>query len=144
MAVTKCPPIPEYSDREVARVLLVDDDPASRLTLQTVLKAGGYGVDTASTSGEAISMMESDEYALVLSDLHMESPEAGLRVMEHAQLMAYRPATAIVSTQQDSLGAAQGPGDMLIQPEDVPELLGHVAEMIAERASRRLTRSMRH
>ena len=32
---------------DLARVLLVDDDPASRLTLQTVLQAGGYHVDSA-------------------------------------------------------------------------------------------------
>jgi CheY-like chemotaxis protein len=145
MAATKSPPMPQYSEREVARVLLVDDDPASRLTLQTVLKAGGYGVDTAATSGEAISRMEADEYALVLSDLHMESPEAGLRVMEHARLMDYRPATAIVNTwQQDSVDAGGRQGGVLIQPQNVPELLGQVADMIAERASRRLTRSMRH
>ena len=37
---------------ELARVLLVDDDPASRLTLQTVLKAGGYRVDAAASAAE--------------------------------------------------------------------------------------------
>ena len=32
------------------KILLVDDDPTSRLTLQTVLEAGGYHVDAAATA----------------------------------------------------------------------------------------------
>ena len=40
---------------DLAKVLLVDDDPASRLTLQTVLTAGGYAVDSAASAAEAKS-----------------------------------------------------------------------------------------
>ena len=64
---------------ELARVLLVDDDPASRLTLQTVLRAGGYRVDAAASAAEAVSKLDDFEYELVLTDLHMESPESGLK-----------------------------------------------------------------
>ena len=38
---------------EMARVLLVDDNPAARLTLQTVLTASGYRVDSAASAAEA-------------------------------------------------------------------------------------------
>jgi len=38
---------------EMARVLLVDDDLASRLTLKTVLEAGGYNVDSAASAADA-------------------------------------------------------------------------------------------
>lgn len=37
-----------------ARVLLADDNPASRLTLKTVLEAVGYRVDTAASAAEAV------------------------------------------------------------------------------------------
>ena len=40
---------------DMAKVLLVDDDPTSRLTLQTVLMMGGYAVDAAASAAEAIS-----------------------------------------------------------------------------------------
>src|SRR4051812_48963943 len=83
---------------ELARVLVVDDDPTSRITLQTVLAAGGYHVDGAATAAEAVSKMQDHEYELILSDLQMESPEAGLRVLAHATLMNYQPATALVTT----------------------------------------------
>ena len=127
---------------EMARVLLVDDDPTSRLTLQTVLQAGGYHVDAAASAAEAFGKLEEQEYQLVLSDLQMESPEAGLKVLAHARAMDYKPATAIVTTYQNSKPLKQS--HMLIKPEDIPELLGKVANLISERAARRMRREMRH
>src|SRR5215471_20268400 len=89
-----------FMDIELARVLVVDDDPTSRLTLQTVLEAGGYRVDAAASAAEAFGKLDEREYELVLSDLRMESPEAGLKVLAHARMMDYKPATAIVTTYQ--------------------------------------------
>jgi CheY-like chemotaxis protein len=130
-------------DFELARVLLVDDDPTSRLTLQTVLQAGGYHVDAAASAAEAVGKLEEQEYELVLSDLQMESPEAGLKVLAHARMMDYKPATAIVTTYQNSKPVKQSIR-MLITPEDIPGLLGKVANLISERAARKVEREMRH
>jgi CheY-like chemotaxis protein len=131
-------------DYELARVLLVDDDPASRLTLKTVLEAGGYNVDSAATAAEAYEKLDEGKYALVLSDLQMESPHAGLKVLAHARMMDYKPATAILTTYQNSKPSpAKRTNSMLIKPEDLPELLGKVADLIAERATRRLQRQLR-
>jgi CheY-like chemotaxis protein len=127
----------------VARVLLVDDDPTARIILRTVLQAGGYGVDTAATAAEAIGMLDAEEYSLVLSDLNMESTEAGLQVISHARMMDYRPATALITSWREQYSAARAAGTLLIEPENVPELLEQVAGMIGERASRRLVHQMR-
>lgn len=144
MAAAKCTVFPTSTPFEMAKVLLVHDNPASRLTLQTVLRAGGYGVDTAATAAEAIAKMDVKEYSLILSDLHMESFESGLRVVAHARNVDYRPATAILSTWQPEYSEpANLDGTMLIETENIPELLGQVAGMISDRATRRLSRSMR-
>jgi CheY-like chemotaxis protein len=127
---------------EVARVLVVDDDPTSRLTLQTVLEAGGYWVDSAASAAEAVGKLDEQVYELVLSDLQMESPEAGLKVLAHARMMDYKPATALVTTYQNSHPQKTG-RRMLIKPEDVPNLLGKVASLIGVRAARRIEREMR-
>lgn len=127
---------------ELARVLLVDDDPTSRLTLQTLLRASGYRVDSAASAAEAVGKLDEQEYELVLSDLQMESPEAGLKVLAHARMMDYKPATAIVTTYQNARPQRQA--RMLITPEDIPGLLGKVANLISERAARRLRRELRH
>ena len=66
---------PPRRDLELARVLLVDDDLTSRLTLQAVLEAGGYFVDSAASAAEAVGKLDERQYELVLSDLQMESPK---------------------------------------------------------------------
>lgn len=134
---------PTRSDRlELARVLVVDDDPASRLTLQTVLEAGGYRVDSAATAAEAVGKLDDQEYELVLSDIQMELPEAGLRVLAYAQSLEYKPATAIISSE--SRGMENGArGSVLVAPEDIPGLLGKVANLIARRVERLLQRELR-
>ena len=133
---------------EVARVLLVDSDPASRLTLQTVLRAGGYHVDAAASAAEAVGKLDASEYELVLTDLHMESPESGLKVLAHARLMEYKPATALLTTYRDtkrSKATNKKTGQaFLIEPEDLPELLTKVADLVSERATRRVERGLRH
>lgn len=127
---------------DLARVLVVDDDPASRLTLQTVLSASGYNVDSAASAAEAVGKMDEGEYELVLSDLAMESPEAGLKVLAHARLMDYKPATALITTHTDRKPAPKR-SSFLIRPEGIPVLLSKVADLISERATRRLERQLR-
>lgn len=131
---------------EMARVLLVDDDPTSRLTLQTLLQAGGYFVESAASAAEAVSKLDEQEYELVLSDLRMESPEAGYKVLAHARCMDYKPATAILTTYQShrpSESSMRSGAPMLIEPEDVPGLLTKIANLISRRASRRLRNEMK-
>ena len=125
----------------MARVLLADDNPTSRLTLQTVLEAGGYCVDSAASAAEAVGLLDQAEYQLVLSDLSMESPEAGLKVLAHARMMEYRPATALVTSwHREENGSKNSKAQVLIEPEDLPELLGQVATLIGARASKRAGR----
>lgn len=128
---------------QLARVLVVDDDLASRLTLQTVLEAGGYRVDAAATAAEAVGKMEVQQYELVLSDLQMESPEAGLKVLAHANMMDYKPATALVTAYHNTSDPRTTRSRMLVEPEDVPGLLSKVANLIAQRVSRKVQRELR-
>jgi CheY-like chemotaxis protein len=132
---------PPRRDLELARVLLVDDDLTSRLTLQAVLEAGGYFVDSAASAAEAVGKLDERQYELVLSDLQMESPEAGLKVIAHARLMAYKPATAILTTYRTS--RPDDPPPFLIESEDLPNLLGKVADLISQRAARIVERQLK-
>jgi hypothetical protein len=43
---------------ELARVLLVESDVASRLTLQTLLETCGYAVDVAASAAEAVGKLD--------------------------------------------------------------------------------------
>jgi CheY-like chemotaxis protein len=127
----------------MARVLLVDDDPTARLTLQTILEAGGYRVEAAASAAEAVGKMEKKEFELVLSDLRMESPEAGYKVLAHARLMDYKPATALLTTSYLDSQATTKRRPVLIEPEDLPGLLTKVANLISRRASKMVERELR-
>jgi CheY-like chemotaxis protein len=134
---------PRSLEYDLARVLLVDNHPASRLTLKTVLEAGGYSVDSAASAAEAVGKLDEGEYELVLSDLQLESPEAGRQVLAHARMMDYKPATALLTTYGNGPVSLRKRESLLIKPEDLPGLLSKVAELIAERATRRLQRQLR-
>jgi CheY-like chemotaxis protein len=129
---------------ELARVLLVDDELASRLTLQTLLEAGGYSVDVAASASEALGKLDEQEYELVLSDLRREAPETGPKLLAYARIKSYKPATALVTAYQDSKTSSTPVAQELsIQAEDVVNLLGKVASLIGLRASRRAGRALR-
>lgn len=130
------------SSLELARVLLADDQPTSRLTLQTILEAGGYRVDTAASAAEAVGKLDEREYELVLTDLDMETPESGLKVLAHARMMDYKPATAVVSTELTAPAKRSNP-EMVVASENLPEFLSQVATLISARATRQVARQLR-
>jgi CheY-like chemotaxis protein len=133
---------PPGKELELARVLLVDDNLTSRLTLKAVLEAGGYFVDSAASAAEAVGKLDERQYELVLSDLRMESPQAGLKVIAHARLMEYKPATAILTTYRNTPESDQRQ-PVLIEPQDLPSLLSKVADLISQRAARIVHRQLR-
>lgn len=124
----------------LARVLLVQGDLAPRLTLRTLLQAGGYSVDVAATPSEALAKLDSGRYELVLSDHEFGSRPAGRTVLAYARVKDYRPATALITSDELTLKrrylSARRPM-MAIYTENVPTLLGKVADLIGLRAIRR-------
>ena len=131
---------------DLARVLLVESDVASRLTLQTLLQACGYAVDVAASGAEAVGKLDESVYELVLIDSHMESPDAGRGVLAYARRKEYKPATALIHKHRD--GSARNDRRkssrrMLVETEDVSTFLGKVAELISLRATRRSERALR-
>ena len=121
--------LPRSFDYDLARVLLVDDDPASRITLKTVLEASGYHVDSAASAAEAVGKLEDGTYELVLSELDLIS-RCGLEVLAQARNMDYKPATALLKTYQNSKTLSTSRlSSILIKPEDIPGLLSKVAAL---------------
>ena len=66
------------------KILLVEDDPALQLTLQTGLEVEGYLVDAASTTGEALDRLTGDAYPIVISDIYIDE-RTGLDVLDAAK-----------------------------------------------------------
>ena len=85
------PPL-EVAARGGPRILVVDDDPGTRLLLRTFLESAGFRVAEAADGTEALEKLEAhgDPYALVTLDLDM--PELpGLDVLRRIRVAWPRP-----------------------------------------------------
>lgn len=124
---------------DLARVLLVHGELTPRLTLQTILQAGGYTVDVAATPAEALAKLDESAYELVLSDAEFGTGEVGPDLLAYARVKDYRPATALITSSEPHLRYryARQRQHISIYTENLPLLLGKVAELIGVRASRR-------
>lgn len=134
--------------RNVARVLLADSELTSRLTLKTLLSTAGYAVDGAASASEAIGHLDTHEYQLVLADLRTESREAGPRLLAYARQKEFRPATALISSrmsemEEDVFDSFSTGSVVRMSDANVSYLLARVAELIGDRADRRMLQSLR-
>jgi CheY-like chemotaxis protein len=129
----------------LAHILLADGDLATRLTLSTLLTAGGYAVDTVASASEAIDRLEKHEYQLVLADLRAESEDAGQKILAYARQKCYHPATALVTSflwAEPKSESVSPEHQIAVDNEDVSKMLDRVAELIGLRVSRRVNRRM--
>jgi DNA-binding response OmpR family regulator len=79
------------------RILLVDDEVAVLLTMKAVLEISGFDVDTAASAREGKSRLKTRVYDMVITDMRMESDEAGREVIVAARTAAYHPAVALLT-----------------------------------------------
>jgi len=143
LEVPKLPTSPRFSGRtrnlDLARVLLVHGELAPRLALSTILRAGGYAVDLAASPSEALAKLDESVYDLVLSDGQLGMGQAGPDLLAYARVKDYHPATALITS--DEFKFRHRPGQrkqhISIYTENIPSLLGKVADLIGLRASRR-------
>ena len=75
------------------KVLVVDDDPAVRKSIDRVLSSKGYAVITAENGEEAMRKLNEEKYDLVYTDIRMPGI-SGLEVAE--QVKARKPWTPVV------------------------------------------------
>ncbi len=115
------------------RILLVDDEVAVLLTLKAVLEISGFDVDTAASAREGKSKLKTHEYHMVITDMRMESDEAGIEVIGAARLASYHPAVALLTAfpvaEEDwqSIGADK----MLVKPMQTRLLLQQIEKLLA-------------
>jgi len=131
--------------REVGRILLADAAAASRRTLKSILETAGYGVDTATSAAEATALLDRHEYELVLADLPGDEAAA---VLEYSRNQFYEPATSQLTSQVSRMGCGgddgHADGDTVhVSVEEVSNLLAGIAELLGQRADRRIGLSMR-
>jgi DNA-binding NtrC family response regulator len=66
------------------KLLVVEDDPAVRNTMVTVLELEGYAVDAVSSTHEAIDRLSAENYPIVISDIYLDE-RTGIDVLHTAR-----------------------------------------------------------
>jgi DNA-binding NtrC family response regulator len=118
------------------RILLVDDDLTVLLTLKAVLELHGFEVDTAANTTEAFNRLESGVYHMVISDLRMETEDAGLEVIRAARRQSYQPATALLTAYPPNgeRWSNDHSESLLVKPLGTSDLLRQVEALLVQRA----------
>jgi CheY-like chemotaxis protein len=79
------------------RVLIVEDEQAIRELLAEILRRAGWQVSTACCAADATTVLKTEEFDLVVTDMRMETPEAGFEVIRVAKEQPYEPVRVILT-----------------------------------------------
>jgi DNA-binding response OmpR family regulator len=122
----------ERGDAMKRRVLLVDDEVAVLLTMKAVLEISGFDVDTAASARDAKLKLRHQAYEMVITDMRMESDEAGREVIVAARTAAYHPAVALLTAfpvaEED--WQDMGADKLLVKPMHTPLLIKQIEKLL--------------
>ncbi len=118
------------------KIIIVDDEEATRRSLGDILKLEGFQVTTKSNGEEAIEALTKEEFDLMLLDLKMPGM-SGLEVLDKATEVA-PDCRVIMLTAHGSLESAiealrQGAHDYILKPAAPHEIIASVSKGIDKR-----------
>ena len=93
-------PSSEIPIKPLARILVVDDEPAMRSTLSATLQHAGYEVRVAGNGAEAIELSQAGALDLMITDIHMPERD-GLSTIR--ELRRAHPQLKIIAMTGSSL-----------------------------------------
>lgn len=117
------------------RILIVDDEKNTRISLEEILRLEGYDVEAVGDGRSAVKTLEDSNFDLMLLDLKMPGMD-GLEVLAYAT--QHRPKCKVIMlTAHGSLESAiealrQGAHDYILKPAKPEELIASVNRGISE------------
>jgi DNA-binding response OmpR family regulator len=120
------------------RILLVDDEVAVLLTLKAVLEISGFDVETATSARDGKSKLKKRTYDMVITDMRMESDEAGREVIFAARTAPYHPAVALLTAfpMADDDWQNMGADKMLVKPMQTRSLIQQIEKLLDSHAAK--------
>jgi len=126
---------------QTARIMVVDDEAAERVSLAEILRLEGYHVATAASGEEALSLLDkSDPFDLMLLDIKMPGID-GLEVADVVRKQS--PNTVVIlltafGTLETAVQAIKrGAHDYLLKPCPIPDILESVRNGLAKHKQER-------
>lgn len=127
--------------RSGRRILLVDDDPTVRDSLNDVLLAEGYHVIPAENGQQALDLVSQSAVDLVLLDLNMPIKNGWDTFERLTTEHPFIPVIIVTARpNQFFMALNAGAGALLEKPMDIPVLLQTMNKLLAESGEERLAR----
>lgn len=120
------------------RILVVDDEPQIRRVMRTSLITNGYEVFDAKTGGEALDLIRSQKFDLILLDINMPGMSGidACRELRHASDLPIIILT-VRSSERDKVAALDaGADDYVTKPFAVPVLLARIRGLLRRTSPR--------
>ncbi len=122
-------------DKRVARLLVVDDEPANVFLLELILNAEGYHVDSASNGKLALELMSQHQYDAVLMDIMMPQMSGldVLRIAKQTESLKEVPIIMVSAKVQSSdveTAMELGAVEYIRKPVDEIELMARLKTVI--------------
>lgn len=115
------------------KILLVEDDRATRALLEQALSAHYYTVDFAEDGRSALAFVEQIEYDLVLLDIGIPELD-GISVCRRLRMQGYQLPILLLTAKDRSsdrvMGLDAGADDYMVKPFHVPELLARIRALL--------------
>ena len=109
----------------MARILVIDDEPAIRRILREILEHEQYNVDDAASAVEALPLVKENEYDAILCDIKMPQMD-GIEFLEEAKKITDAPIIMIsghgtIDTAVEAI--KKGAFDYIAKPPELNRLL---------------------
>lgn len=121
------------------RILLVDDEPRVRSMIEQYLKAEGYDIVGVATSAEAMSLLRTDTFHLVILDWMLPGGPNGLEVCREIRResgVAIIMLTAKTDETDMILGLEMGADDYVKKPFRMRELAARIRTVLRRTQAR--------
>ncbi len=123
---------------DVSHLLVVDDQPNSRMLLGDLLEGIGYRVSEAESGNQALQMLETFQPDLILLDVMMPGLDGfevcrRIKANEETRLIPVVLITAASDRKNRVRGIEAGADDFLSKPFDESELLARVRSLVHQK-----------
>jgi DNA-binding response OmpR family regulator len=132
--------INQRNKSERPRILLVDDDESVRMTLSAVLRGSQFSVTEASNVAEALQLISTQSFEVLLCDLHMPGAGDGFTVvsaMRHTNAAAITLVLTGYPALKEAMNAILLQADeILLKPMDVAAMVTLIRTKLQQSGTR--------
>src|ERR1700694_4553180 len=119
------------------KVLLVDDDDAVREMMTATLEHKGFNVVAASNVTEALKLITTESFDVLITDLHMPNPSDGFAVITARRHIQPNAITLLLSGYPDVKSAMDAilleADEIIVKPFEIRKLADPVTDNLLSR-----------